>query len=97
MTCNNLAALYQNTQRPAEAEKLYTEALEIYRRLAAANPAFYEPNVAMTCYNFALLCDKSDPEKAETLRKEAFRIAREYRKINNICSIIYDRLKSLFD
>ena len=76
---------------------LYTEALEIRHRLAAANPASYEPDVAKTCYNFALLCDKSDPEKAEALRKEAFRIAREYRKINNICSIIYDSLKSLFE
>ena len=95
--CNNLAILYKNTQRPAEAEALYLEALEICRRLAAANPASYEPDVAMTCYNFALFCGKNDPEKAEALWKEVFRIAQKYRKINNVCSIIYDRLKSRFE
>jgi tetratricopeptide (TPR) repeat protein len=95
--CNDLAILYADTQRPAEAEKLYAEALEIYRRLAVANPASYEPKVAMTCYNFAVLCGKNDLEKVEALWKEAFRIARKYRRINNVCSTIYDSLKSLFE
>ena len=54
MTLNDLAYLYKNTQRFTESETMYKEALEIYRRLAQANPQAYEPDVAGTLYNLGL-------------------------------------------
>lgn len=52
-TCNNLADLYQGTNHYDEAEKLYIEALEIYRRLAETYPYVYEPKVEDTCSDLA--------------------------------------------
>ncbi|MDR0995283.1 MAG: tetratricopeptide repeat protein, partial [Tannerella sp.] len=45
-TLNNLAVLHDDIHKYAEAEKEYAEALEIRRRLSAANPSAYEPYVA---------------------------------------------------
>ena len=45
---NNLAILYQSTQRFNEAEMTYKEALEIHRRLSKNNPKAYMPYVAKT-------------------------------------------------
>ena len=52
---NLLGYLYSYTQRFAEAEKCFDKALEIYKRLAAANPATYEPNLATSYDNLGLL------------------------------------------
>ena len=54
-TLNRLGILYTNTQRHAQAEESYKEALTLYRKLAAANPAAYEPDVAMTLNNLGAL------------------------------------------
>jgi tetratricopeptide (TPR) repeat protein len=55
MTLNNVAILYSVTQRQAEAEGAYKEALAIRRDLAAQNPEAYRPDVAMTLHNVAYL------------------------------------------
>ena len=47
--------LYKNNGKPQEAEKLYLEALTIYRRLVRNNPAAYEFYVATTCNNLGIL------------------------------------------
>ena len=75
--CNTLAVLYSKTNRPTEAEELYGEALEIYRRLAEAHPEAYEPIVAGTCSNLANLYRITNrlPE-AEKLYLEALEIRR---------------------
>lgn len=49
----NLALLYSNTQRFADAEAYYLRALEIYERLATAHPEAYESAVAHTLNNLA--------------------------------------------
>ncbi len=54
-TLNNLAILYSDTQRMKLAEDAYAEALDNYRKLAAANPEAYLPDVAMTLNNLAIL------------------------------------------
>ncbi len=55
MTLNNLGTLYSDTTRLTEAEKVYAEALGIYRKLAATNPDAYLPDVAMTLNNLGVL------------------------------------------
>ncbi len=70
MICNNLANfLSDSTQRARrEAEKLYREALKLYRNLSATNPSVYEPDVAMTCNNLAILLAAS-PEGRKKRRR----------------------------
>ena len=55
MTQNNLGCLYYNIRRYEDSEKMYLSAMEIYRRLAAANPQVYEPDLATTQYNLGCL------------------------------------------
>src|ERR1019366_3257892 len=52
---NNLANLYNDTQRMTEAETAWLEALSIYRRTAEANPEAFMPYVATTLNNLANL------------------------------------------
>ena len=47
--------MYYNTQRYEESGEMYLSAMEIYRRLAAANPQVYEPDLAMTQNNLGTL------------------------------------------
>jgi tetratricopeptide (TPR) repeat protein len=54
-TLNNLANLHAATQQLARAEQEYTEALDLYRTLAAGNPQAYLPYVATTLNNLGLL------------------------------------------
>ncbi len=49
------ARLLQDFNHMKDAADLYTEALEICRRLAAASPEAYEPDVAITLNNLAIL------------------------------------------
>jgi tetratricopeptide (TPR) repeat protein len=55
MTLNNLGNLYADTQRHGEAEKAYGEALDLRRKLAAQNPAAWEPYVGTTLNNLGVL------------------------------------------
>lgn len=93
LTCGNLRNLLSDTNRPEEAERYYREALEIYQRLAEANPAAYEPDLANICNNLAYLfivADKMEvpvsPEqiaKAEPYLQEALKIYQRYAAANH--------------
>ncbi len=78
-TFNNLGNLYQKTQRHAEAEESYREALALYRKLAAANPAAYEPDLAATLNNLGILYRNTQRHaEAEEAYREALAL---YRKL----------------
>ena len=51
----NLGNLYSDTQQTKEAAAAYTEALQIRRELAKANPQAYLPDVAATLNNLGIL------------------------------------------
>ena len=74
---NLLGILYKNTQRYAEAEEAYNNALEIYKRLSERNPDAYEPDLANS-YNSlgTLYSDTRRYAEAE----EAYNNALEIRK-----------------
>ena len=75
MTLNNLASLYSNTQRYAEAEELYKQALKIYQRFANGDPQTYDPDVAETLNNLVILYqDTKRHTEAEEMYKQAFEI-----------------------
>ncbi len=83
MTLNNLAILYRETQRMKLAEDAYAEALDNYRKLAAANPEAYLPDVAMTLNNLAnLYCDTQRMKLAEDSYAEALDIRRQLAAAN---------------
>jgi tetratricopeptide (TPR) repeat protein len=54
MTLNNLGAVYRDTGRLADADNAYSEAVTIYRDLAAHDPA-YRPDFATTLNNLGSL------------------------------------------
>ncbi len=67
MLLNNLANLVaDDTQRRAEAEEHYNEALTIRRKLAEDNPQVYLPDVAMTLNNLANLVGDDTQRRSET-------------------------------
>ena len=71
-TLNNLAILYANTQRYAESETMYQEALAIRRRLAANNPYIFEQEVATTLSNMGwVYISQKDYVKAHQIFSEA--------------------------
>jgi tetratricopeptide (TPR) repeat protein len=83
MTLNNLAFLYSNTNRYEPAEKYYLEALELYRKLAQANPNAYLSDVAMTLNNLAILYYETNRyEPAEKHYSEALDIRRKLAQAN---------------
>lgn len=47
--------MYRDTQRFTESEQMYKAALEIRKRLAEANPQAYEPVLADSYCNLAIL------------------------------------------
>jgi tetratricopeptide (TPR) repeat protein len=59
-TLNNLGALQYTTNDYAAALVSYTEALPLYRELAAKNPDVYLPDVAMTINNLGNLQENSN-------------------------------------
>jgi hypothetical protein len=67
MTLNNLANLHRAKNELAKAEAEYVEALEIYRELAAVNPAAYLPDVAMTLINVAIYHRHSAPNRERSI------------------------------
>ena len=79
MSCNNLGNLLSATNRLPEAEERYREALAIRRRLAEANPAAYEPDLAVSCYNLGLLLlDTNRKPEAKPLFREALALWEKY-------------------
>jgi len=80
---NNLGLLYSDTTRLTEAEKVYAEALEIRRKLAATNPDAYLPDVAMTLNNLGTLySDTTRLTEAEKVYAEALEIRRKLAATN---------------
>lgn len=80
-TLNNLALLYSNTQRLAESETMYLEALKIRRQLAEKDPDIYEPDLAMTLNNLATLYQNTHRlSESETLQLEAIEILKRLAK-----------------
>ena len=47
--------LYRNVNRLKEADKVYSEALNLCRTLAKTNPKFYAPNIAMILHKMGKL------------------------------------------
>ena len=71
---NNLAALYYSQGRYTEAEPLYLEALDLYKRLLGDN----HPDVAQSLNNLAYLYNSQGRyTEAEPLYLEAINIFRE--------------------
>jgi tetratricopeptide (TPR) repeat protein len=80
---NNLAVLYQGTQRFTESEAMYKESLEIRRRLTQTNPQAYEPYVAKTQYNIGFLKLRQEQYAAAIPAfEESLEIYRRIAKIN---------------
>ncbi|MBR4426054.1 MAG: tetratricopeptide repeat protein, partial [Oscillospiraceae bacterium] len=80
---NILGNLLDDTNQKSEAEERHREALAIYRRLAEANPAAYEPDLAGSCNNLGILLRATNrlPEAAERHR-EALAIYRRLAEAN---------------
>ena len=80
---HRLGTCYHESQHYEQAETYYGEALEIRRRLAKANPAAYEPDLARTCNNLGnLLSDTNRMEEAEARYGEALEIRRRLAQAN---------------
>ena len=80
---NNLGILYKNTQRLAESQTVYQEALELYRRLAKDNPQANEPYMATTLNNLGLLYSHTQRlAESETAYQEALEIRRRLAQAN---------------
>ena len=78
---NNFGNLYEVTQRLAEGEAAYQEALVILRRLAKSTPQAYEPDVAMTLNNLGILYkDAQRLAESEAAYQEALGIYRRLAK-----------------
>ena len=81
-TLNNLANLYHDTDRPAAAEKVLSEALSIFRDLAADDPA-YRPMLAADLTNIGSLYAQSGRMvEAEQAFKENLAVYRELAAID---------------
>lgn len=65
------------------SERLYREALKLRRKLAEESPSVYEPDVATTCNNLAVLLSDSPEgqQEAEALYREALVLRREQAQI----------------
>ena len=80
---NNLANLYSDTQRYSDAEQMYEESLEIYRKLSKDNPQVYESDVAMALNNLANLYKNIQRySDAEQMYEESLEIRRKLAKDN---------------
>jgi tetratricopeptide (TPR) repeat protein len=76
-TLNNLGTVLGDLQRLEAAEEAFREALEIRRRLAAARPEVYAPDVATTLNNLGnVLWGLQRLEAAEESYREALEIRR---------------------
>ena len=79
----NLANLYKNTQRFAESEAMCKSALDVFERLAKANPDAYEPDLAGTQVNLAnLYKDTQRFAESEAMYKSALDVYERLAKAN---------------
>ena len=78
----------------ADAEKLYLEALDVYRRIAKSiSRSVYEPEVAETLYRLGInykTIEMSD--KCNICFVEAKKLAECYKDTNPTCQQIYEAL-----
>ena len=75
MLYNNLANLYNDTQRQQEAEELYKKAMGIWERLAGRNAEAYEFDLVVSYNNLAnLYSDTQRQTEAEEMYKKAVEI-----------------------
>jgi hypothetical protein len=89
-TLNNLAVLHEAKNELTTAEAEFVEALEIYRKLAAVNPAAYLPYVATTLNNLAVLhAAKNELTTAEAEYVEALEIYRQLAIVNPAAYLSY--------
>ncbi|CAA6807533.1 MAG: Unknown protein, partial [uncultured Sulfurovum sp.] len=73
----SIANGYYKQNQFLEAEEAYNEALELYRALAQNNPSAYNPYVATTLNNLAILySDRNELGKAEEAYNEALELRR---------------------
>ena len=94
----NLARLHKNINYYDNAEREYTNALEIFRRLAESSPEIYNPFVAQTLNNLASLhYDLNRPAVAECGFDEALSIYHRLALSNPDCfdSEVADTLNNL--
>ncbi|MGH3570134.1 MAG: tetratricopeptide repeat protein, partial [Pseudonocardia sp.] len=59
---NNLSVMLSNLGRREDALTATTDAVEIYRRLAATNPAAFEPDLARGLWTFAWVRAAADTD-----------------------------------
>lgn len=84
----NLANIYFISHRRAESEEKYRSSLEIFKRLAAANPSEYESDIATTQNNMAVICRETMRyEESETLFKSALE---HYRRLADSNPSVYE-------
>ena len=95
--CNNFAIMYRKCNDFEKAKKLYEKALKIYTHFANLEPSTYERDVALICYNLSLLYTEDQLEEKTTLQKQSYCIAKRYREKSYYCSVIYEKLKSVFE
>ena len=82
---NRIGACYYGNAHYKEAEWYWREALEIRRRLAKANPAEFEPDLAKSLHNLAILLYQTKRmEEAEWRYREALEIRRHLAKVNPV-------------
>mgnify|MGYP003547311035 FL=1 len=75
--------MYRDTQRFTESEKMYKAALEIYKRLAKDNPQAYEPDLARSYNNLAVLySDTQRFAESEQMYKAALEIRKRLAEAN---------------
>jgi len=96
----NVALLYQDQGRRTDADRLYNEALEILKRLAAENPEAYDLRIAATLNSLGILHDRLD--KSEAFFNEALEIYSRYAKDDpatymNLVADILNNLGILYD
>ncbi len=79
----NAAHYFAEQNQHNMAIRLYERALDIYRRLAKSNPQAYEPNVAVTLNNLAILYKNTQQfTESEAMYKEALETYRRLAKSN---------------
>ena len=79
---------YEQALRP-QSEKLCQEALGLYRNLAVSSPSEYEPYVAMTCNDLAVLLSDST-ERREEAEERFWESLALYRKLSGANPSVYE-------
>ena len=100
MTLDNIALMYQEQDRTAEAEDLLTDALEIYRRLDSENPDAFDLKVASVLNKLALL--HSSIGQSEPLYASALEICQRHMQDDvagyaPFAAQIFNNLGALYD